>query len=261
MTNPSNPTPGILYGIGVGPGDPELITVKGWRLIQSTPIVAFPAGLAGQPGVAEQIIQPWLKPDQVLLPLHFPYVQNEELLTQAWQAAAAQVWQHLAEGQDVVFVSEGDISFYSTFSYLSLSLQQHHPQVQIQAIPGICSPLAAAAALGVPLTVGSDRLAILPALYTVAELEQVLQWADVVVLMKVSSVYQQVWKILESCGLLPYSYVVERATTHKQVIHHPLQESPHLELPYFSLLVIHNPLEQPESYPPGANRWASLRSY
>lgn len=230
---------GILYGIGVGPGDPELVSLKGLRLLKSAPVVAFPAGLQGT-GIAQQIVSQWLRPEQHQLPLKFPYVQEQAVLEQAWQVAAAEVWQYLQQG-DVVFVCEGDVSFYSTFTYLAQTLQQHHPDAQIQTIPGICSPLAAAAALGIPLTSSSDRLAILPALYTVAELESVLKWADVVVLLKVSSVYEQVWAILKAHQLLEHSSVVERATLPQQVIYQDLRDRPQLELPYFSLLIIQVP--------------------
>ncbi len=227
---------GTLYGIGVGPGDPELISLKGLRLLKSAPVVAFPAGIQGM-GVAQQIVSQWLSPEQIKLPLHFPYVQDRVTLEQAWQQAADQVWYYLQQG-DVAFVCEGDVSFYSTFTYLAQTLQQHHPEAQVQTIPGICSPLAAAAALALPLTTGSDRLAILPALYTVDELESVLAWADVVVLLKVSSVYEQVWSVLKEHHLLEHSYVVERATLPQQVIYQDLRDRPHLKLPYFSLLII-----------------------
>ncbi|MFQ3627678.1 MAG: SAM-dependent methyltransferase, partial [Cyanobacteriota bacterium] len=73
-----------LYGVGAGPGDPELISVKGLRLLQSSPVVAFPSGLGDKPGVAQQIVAQWLRPDQVQLALDFPYVQDEATLEQAW---------------------------------------------------------------------------------------------------------------------------------------------------------------------------------
>jgi precorrin-2/cobalt-factor-2 C20-methyltransferase len=229
---------GKLYGIGVGPGDPELITLKGLRLLQSVPVVAFPAGMRGQPGIAQRIVAEWLRPHQLQLALGFPYVQEEAVLLAAWQVAATQVWEHLAQDQDVAFVSEGDVSFYSTFTYLAQTLQHHHPDVIVQAIPGICSPLAAAAALGIPLTIRAHRLIVLPALYTVANLETALQNADVVVLMKVSSVYQQVWTVLEQHHLLQHSYIVERATLPDQVIYKDLSDRLNLELPYFSILIV-----------------------
>lgn len=227
-----------LYGISAGPGDPELITLKGLRSLKSAPVVAFPAGVQGKTGVAEQIIQAWLSPEQIRLPLVFPYIQDQRVLEQAWKAAATQVWHYLRQGKDVAFVSEGDVSFYSTFAYLAQTLRLLDPAVEIQAIPGVCSPVAAAAALGIPLTIRRDRLVVLPTLYSVEALLPVLDWADVVVLLKLSSVYPQVWRILEQRQLLQRSYVIEYATTSRQVIHTNLHLHPDLELPYFSLLLI-----------------------
>ena len=227
---------GTLYGISAGPGDPELLTVKALRMLQQASVVAYPAGVQGKSGFAEQIVAPWLKPDQIRLRLTFPYVQEQSVLASAWAIAAEQVWDYLAQGQDVVFASEGDVSFYSTFTYLAQTVSQQHPEARIEAIPGVCSPLAAIAALGLPLTVRRDRLVVLPALYQVEELEAVLKWADVVVLMKVSSVYSQVWAVLQDYDLLNHSYVVEWATLPQQVIHTQLQ--PDLKLHYFSLLIV-----------------------
>jgi precorrin-2/cobalt-factor-2 C20-methyltransferase len=231
-------TVGTLYGIGAGPGDPELLTLKGLRILKQVPVVAFPAGISGKPGIAEQIIAEWLQPDQIRLALNFPYVQDEAVLSQAWQLAADQVWQFLSQGQDVAFLSEGDVSFYSTFTYLAQTLQQAHSEARVQTIPGICSPLAAAAALGIPLTIRAQRLTILPALYHVSELETALDQADVLVLMKVSSVYEQVWSVLCRRGLLQQSYVIERATLPQQQVYADLSRYPALQLPYFSLLIV-----------------------
>ncbi len=229
---------GTLYGISVGPGDPELITLKGLRSLQKVPVVAFPSGVQGKPGIAQQIVAQWLRPDQVQLALTFPYVQDMAVLSQAWQVAAQQVWQYLRTGQDVAFACEGDVSFYSTFTYLAQTLQHLHPKAPVQLVPGVCSPMAATAALGLPLTIRQERLVVLPALYRVGELEAVLEWADVVVLMKVSSVYEQVWKVLQQRGLLGNSWVVERATLPEQVIYSDLRDRPTLKLPYFSLLIV-----------------------
>lgn len=229
---------GTLYGISVGPGDPELITLKGLRLLQQVPVVAFPAGIQGKPGIARKIIAQWLSPNQVQLALDFPYVQDLAVLEVAWQAAAQQVWQYLRLGQDVAFSCEGDVSFYSTFTYLAQTLQHLHPEALITSVPGVCSPMAATAALGIPLTIRQERLVVLPALYTVGELETVLDWADVVVLMKVSSVYEQVWQVLQRRGLLDKSWIVERATLPEMVIYSDLGDRPTLKLPYFSLLIV-----------------------
>ena len=243
---------GTLYGIGVGPGDPELITVKALRRLQAAPIVAFPAGLKGKPGVAERIVTPWLSVEQTRLPLNFPYVLDAQQLLQAWQQAAEVVWPYLAQG-NVVFACEGDVSFYGTFTYLAQCLQQQHPEVRVEAIAGVSSPMAAAAALGIPLTCQAEKLVVLPALYSfdsvdsfdennpnsdICQLEAALNLAEVVVLMKVSSVYAQVWKILERRHLLARAYVVENATRPEQKVYGDLQNYPNLKLPYFSLLIV-----------------------
>lgn len=234
----SNKPLGTLYGVGVGPGDPELITLKGINRIKQAAAIAFPQGLHGKPGIAEQIAAQWLTPQQTRLPLSFPYVQEPDILTQAWEEAAEAIWQPLSLGQDVVFLCEGDISFYSTFSHLAATLQQLHPQVSIEAIPGVCSPMAAAAVVGHPLTIQGQRLAILPALYRVSDLETALDTAEVVVLMKVKSVYQPVWDILHRRQLLSQSYVVEWATWPQQRVFKDLGDRPSLDLSYFSTLVI-----------------------
>lgn len=229
---------GCLYGISLGTGDPELITVKGLCILQGVAVVAFPSGIGDKRGIAEQIVNPWLSEKQYKLALNFPYVQDEQVLENAWLQAAEKVWQYLKLGQDVAFVCEGDVSFYSTFTYLAQTLTQLHPEIVIQTVPGVCSPMAATSVLGIPLTVRDERLVILPALYNIDELERVLPWADVVVLMKVSSVYQQVWKLLQQRNLLAYTSIVERATFPDQVIYQDLRDRSHLSLSYFSLMII-----------------------
>lgn len=229
---------GSLYGISVGTGDPELITVKGLRLLQNSPVVAFPSGLQGQPGMAEKIVSQWLKPEQVQLSLNFPYVQDEQILLNAWGLAAQTVWKYLQTGVDVVFACVGDISFYSTFTYLAQTLKKLYPHVTVKLIPGVCSPMAAAAVLGIPLTIKDEKLAVLPAIYSMTELETALDWAEVVVLMKVNSVYAKVWNTLQQRDLLKSSFIVEKATSEQMVLHSDLTDLMNLKLPYFSILIV-----------------------
>jgi len=236
---------GTLYGLSVGPGDPELLTLKALRLLQRAPVVTFPAGVGEKPGMAERIIAPWVQPHQQQVPIPFPYVHDRDQLHTAWQRAATTVWPYLQQGQDVVFACEGDISFYSTFTYLAHALRQLpevlalDPQtIAIVAVPGVCSPMAAASSVGLPLTMAEQRLLVLPALYAIADLETALSQADVIVLLKVSSVYGQVWSILQRHNLLAHSAVIVRATSSEQQIYTDLRPYPHLQLPYFSLLII-----------------------
>lgn len=229
---------GTLFGISVGTGDPDLITVKGLKLLQNTQIIAFPAGINQKLGIAQKIIQQWLQPEQITLPLHFPYVTDQAVLTSAWEKSASLVWQYLQKGQDVAFACEGDISFYSTFTHLATTLKQMYPEAKIVTIPGVCSPVAAASDLGIPLTINDQRLTILPALYTLEQLETALDNAEVVVLLKVASVYQQVWQILQQRNLLEHSFVIEKASCSDREIYRNLVNYPNLKLPYFSLLIV-----------------------
>lgn len=248
---------GKLYGVGAGPGDPDLITVKGLRILQRSPLVTFPAGKNGKPGIAQQIIAPWLKPEQQTLALEFPYIQDDIALQQAWDTAAADILPHLQQGRDVCFVSEGDVSFYSTFSYLAHSVQKlsanaspepgAHPNPssgpEVITIPGICSPLTAAAMVGQPLTLRQQKLLVLPALYDADALAQAIALADVIVLMKIGAEYEKIWSILKDHDLLENSYIVERASWPQQHIHQNLSDRPQLPLDYFSIWII--PITEP----------------
>lgn len=231
-------TIGTLYGVSVGTGDPELITVKGLRILENTKIIAFPAGINDQKGVAQTIIAKYLQPHQQKLSLSFPYTLSQETLSQAWHDVSMEIWQYLQQGENVAFACEGDISFYSTFTYVALTLQKIYPPLKIIRIPGVSSPMAAASTLGLPLTIQEEKLAILPALYCLQDLENTLDWAQVVVLMKVASVYEQVWHILAKRNLFDSSYVVEKATHNSEKIYTCLKHYPQLKLSYFSILII-----------------------
>ncbi len=231
---------GKLYGVSVGTGDPELITVKGLRILQSSQIVAFPKGINNRPGIAQNIISSWLQPHQQTLPLEFPYVQDIQSLQIAWKKAAQEVWHYLQQGIDITFACLGDISFYSTFTYLAQALQQLDPEAKIETVPGVCSPMAIASVLKIPLTVNHQRLVIIPAIYSVEELEKTLDWAEVVILLKINSVYEQVWQILQRRNLLLTSYIVEKVTFPEQKIYRDLHNYPQLDLSYFSIMLINS---------------------
>jgi precorrin-2/cobalt-factor-2 C20-methyltransferase len=229
---------GTLYGLSVGPGDPELLTLKAWRILQRVTVVAFPAGKANQTGIAETIIAPYLQPQQIRLPLVFPYVLDRQILDRAWQEAREAVWAYLCQGIDVAFACEGDISFYSTFSHLAQALSSQDKALPIVRVPGVSIPMTVASALGMPLTTQAQRLAIIPALYYGQELELALDWAEVVVLLKFRQVYPRVWRILEQRQLLEQAWIIEWASTPQQKIYHPLTAYPQLKLTYFSTLLI-----------------------
>lgn len=233
-----------FWGIGVGPGDGEWLTLKGLRVLQSAPVVALPQNQRGEPGLAFTIVRDHLQPHQTILPLALPFVTEPDILRPAWQTAVDQLLKFLNQGQDIAFVTLGDISFYSTFTYLSQTLQAQAPWVQIAGIPGVCAPLAAAAALNIPLAIAQEKVAVLPAMYTVADLDQALAWADVVVLMKVAGVFKDVWQWLHHQGLLAQASLVEwvgwqdQDPSRQEKVFPSLVDLEHHQPAYFSLVII-----------------------
>ncbi|MBC8120719.1 MAG: precorrin-2 C(20)-methyltransferase [Gemmatimonadaceae bacterium] len=228
---------GKLYGIGVGPGDPELLTLKGLRILQSVPVVACPQDRRGEAGWASRIVAQYLVSTQKLRALHMPFVPEREQLEPAWAAAADLLYEDLSAGLDVAFITEGDASFYSTFTYLLGEFQTRYPHIAIEVVPGVCSPLAAAAALHMPLVIGSEVLTVMPAMHRLADLEQALLHADTVVLLKVTGVYEPVYRWLEEREWLGQAFLVEWVSGANQQVHRCLPP-PGEKLPYFSLLVI-----------------------
>ncbi|MEB3232773.1 MAG: precorrin-2 C(20)-methyltransferase [Leptolyngbyaceae bacterium] len=229
---------GKLWGIGVGPGDGEWLTLKGLRILQSVPVVACPQNRQGDPGMAYGIVKEYVRSHQTILPLYLPFVRDLVELQQAWDQAGKQVIEHLSQGQDVAFITEGDASFFSTFTYVAEAVHRFAPAVDITPIPGVCSPLAAMAALRMPLAIANEKIAILPALYDISELERVLDWADVVVLMKVASVFSQVWQQLAAAHLLEHSSLVEWVGSPQETRYPTLTGLAHHQPPYFSLLIV-----------------------
>lgn len=229
---------GTLYGIGVGPGDPDWITIKGLQVLQSTLVVAVPQNRQGEPGMAYAIAQQYLRPHQTLITLNLPFSTDPQVLDAGWKDAMNTLMPYLRSGQDVAFLAEGDISFYSTFTHVMRAVQQREPTLQIETIPGVCSPLAAASALNIPLSLWHEKVAILPAMYDVAELEHALAWAEVVVLMKVGSVFDRVWTCLEQRGLLGNACLVEWVGWPQQKTWTGWRDLKDYQPPYFSLAII-----------------------
>ena len=153
---------GTLYGIGLGPGDPELITLKGLRLLQRVERV-FVAATAPDRSYALAIAAPHLEPGrQQIVPLVCPPLRDPAALRARWTELASDVAALQADGRDAVFLTEGDPSLYSTFLYLRDALRRNHPEVPVETVPGISSPSAAAALAGLPLAIGDEPLAIVP---------------------------------------------------------------------------------------------------
>ncbi len=229
---------GCLYGVGVGPGDPELVTLKAMRVLQEVPVICVPQAETSRDSYALEIIKSYLDEDkQEILRLTFP-TDDEEAAGEVWRGAANSVGERLAKSQDVAFITEGDPMLYSTFSYVLYAVCQNFPEAQVEIIPGVSSVMAAAASAGVPLVTHGQRLAILPAVYGIDDLSEAIANYDTIVLMKVNRTLLQALANLEQLGLAGKGIYVRRASTAREEVVRDLRRLSSEDLDYFSLLII-----------------------
>jgi precorrin-2/cobalt-factor-2 C20-methyltransferase len=239
MSHPA--TLGRLYGIGLGPGDPELLTVKAVRLIQSVPVVSYFAK-AGRRGNARGIVDRWLTGAATEVPLHYPMTTEHAFdspvyaaaLAAFYETAAARLAAHLDAGRDVALLSEGDPLFYGSFMHLHIRLRARYPVTLVPGVTGMSGCWAAAAE---PMTWGDDTLAVLPGTLPIGAMVERLAAADAAVIMKLGRNFVKARAAVEAAGLLARAIYVERGTMADEVVM-PLAEKRDGPAPYFSLILI-----------------------
>ena len=228
---------GCLYGIGVGPGDPELLTLKALKALQKAPVICVPQAANRRDSYALNIVKEYVKPEQEIMRVPFP-TDDAEGAGQVWREASAMVLERLKKGQDVAFLTESDPMLFSTFSYVLAGVQELCPEAPVQIIPGVSSVMAAAASSGVPLATHGQRLAILPAAYGLDDLSEATSNFDTVVLMKVSPNIHETLADLRKLGLAEQTTYVRRVTTDREKVIKDLTEITDEDLDYFSLLIV-----------------------
>lgn len=191
---------GRLYGIGVGPGDPELITLKGLRILQWVPVVFLPATAPGR-SMAGAIARPHLAPErQRIVELVCPPLRERAALLARWRELAREVVRTLGSGEDAAFLTEGDPSLYSTWQYLSDALHAEFPEFRTETVPGVASPLAAAALAAVPLAMWDEPFAIAPASAPAEALRALAGACRTVVLLKPSARPEALAELVQTFG-------------------------------------------------------------
>jgi precorrin-2/cobalt-factor-2 C20-methyltransferase len=224
---------GILYGVGVGPGDPELMTVKAWRLISTARNVAYLAANGGE-STARAIAAPFIDTTCNEIAIDMPMRVEREPAQAAYHAGADRIAQFLDAGEDVVMLCEGDPLFYGSFMYV---LELLAPTYNVQVVPGVISAVASAAALGMPLAKRDDVVKILPATLDVAILSRELKSCQTAVIIKVGRHFGKVKSALASLSLEPAATAVIRATHETQEIV-PVAGNAANSLPYFSTIIV-----------------------
>jgi len=231
---------GKLFGVGVGPGDPELMTIKARRVIEGADVIAYPGAEHGR-SVARRIAGPYLRPDQIEVPLRYPVTTGETdhpggyeaALSEFYDDCAAELAVHLDAGRDVAVLCEGDPFLYGSYMYLHERLGERYGS---EVIPGVASFSAAAAAAGAPLVRRDDVLTILPGTLPGEVLAARLQATDAAVVMKLGRTFPKVRTAVESAGMLQRGIYVERASSEEERVA-PLAGVAD-KVPYMSLVLV-----------------------
>lgn len=229
---------GTLYGLGVGPGDPELLTVKAFRKLKEAPVIAYPKKRKGSRSYAERIIDVYITPgEKEMLGLVFPMTKDPEILEREWSNTVELVWEKLKTGKDVAFVTEGDPLLYSTFIHMMNLVKERYPEVNIQTVPGISSINGAASRLGIALAEGDDHVAIIPARDDYKAMKKAIAENDCIIFIKVAKVMDLMLQILRELDLVDKASVVTKVTSDEEIIW-DIRELERVELEYLTLMVV-----------------------
>lgn len=231
-----------VYAVGVGPGDPELLTRKAERVLRQADVIMAPVSRLGEPSVALETVREFVDEARQELIIHrFPMTSDTSRLVPAWQEAAALIADRVAAGKTVAFITIGDPLLYSTFIYLLRILRETCPLSSIEIVPGISSINTAAAVAGVPLAEADEKIVIIPATAGLTAIAEALTACETVVLLKVKPLYADILELLRQTGRSESTLFVERVGSPRQVVLTDLQAMAHHTPDYLSLMIIRRP--------------------
>jgi precorrin-2/cobalt-factor-2 C20-methyltransferase len=223
---------GTLYALGLGPGAPDLVTVRAADILGRVSVVAYPVDAKGDPGRAYSAAHRHLAAGTEEIPLTLPMTGDREVLERSWDRAVELLEAATVDGRDVAYLCLGDTLLYGSFGYL---LARYRGPVEV--VPGVISPVAAAAALALPLAEDREPLVVLPDGGDVERLEAALALGGAVVVMKPSRLTDQAVALLEESGAAERALVVQDVSLEAEQIFRPAPAGL-ASLPYFSLVVL-----------------------
>ena len=223
---------GVLYGVGLGPGAPDLITLRAARLIEGATVIAYPT-LAGADSFARSIAADLISDGTYEIVMDVPMSVERQPAQDAYDKGASEIAAALEIGQDVVCLCEGDPFFYGSFMYLFARLSD---RFRVEVVPGVTSVTACAARAGMPLAARNERLTVLPGPLPEDELRSRIAGAESVVIMKVGRHLPKIRSVIADLGLTDQAVYVERATLPEEVVL-PLAQAPE-KAPYFSMILL-----------------------
>ncbi|MCX7822426.1 MAG: precorrin-2 C(20)-methyltransferase [Syntrophobacterales bacterium] len=229
---------GTFYGIGVGPGDPELLTLKAIKILQKVPHVFAASSSKNDYSVALQAVRNYLSPGVQVYSLPFPMTYDQEKLEKAWHDNCRSILSLLLKGEDVAFITIGDPLIYSTYIYLLRKIRSLCPEVSVQTIPGITSFQAAASVCNIPLVEGEESMAVVSGAQGVSHLEKTLESCDTVVMLKVYRQMPEIIETLEKRSLSSSICYVSRCGFYDQEVVQALEELKNRTPHYLSLMIV-----------------------
>lgn len=229
---------GILYGIGVGPGDPELLTLKAVEILKDVSVIFAAGSTRNDYSVAHDIVKKHLAPGTEIIKLGFPMTESQSELENAWSGNAEQVLDVLNSGRSAAFITLGDPLTYSTFAYLLRTVQSKDPKVRIVTIPGITSFQAAAARINMPLVEGRESLTILPGTLARDRIEAINKTTENIVILKTYRNYDDIYKALKNADLHKKAVLISKCGHEDETIERGLVEGRESKPPYLSLLLV-----------------------
>ena len=232
---------GTFYGIGVGPGDPELVTVKAATILARCQHVFVPKARTASDSVALEIARCYLRDDAQVHELVFPMTNDAAELTRCWMASADQVAAILDAGDDACFLTLGDSLLYSTYIYLLRALKTRRPDASVITVPGVTSFCAAAALTRFPIGEGKELVTIVPTADDLTATRRALQAGGTVVLMKIGRRLPVVLDTLEEAGVTEQAVFVARAGLDGQRVETNLRKlrQEQTDVGYLSVILIH----------------------
>jgi precorrin-2/cobalt-factor-2 C20-methyltransferase len=228
-----------VYAVGVGPGDPELLTRKAERVLRQADVVLAPVSNPAEASVALETVREFLDAGRQEIIIHqFPMTSDKSRLIPAWNEAAALIVERVSAGKDVAFITIGDPLLYSTFIYLLRIFRESYPQIALEIVPGISSINTCAAVACVPLAEADERIAIIPATAGMDKVIEALATYDTVVLLKVKPLFGEIIEVLGRMGRERSTLFVERVGSPRQKVMTDLGEMAVYTPDYLSLMII-----------------------
>jgi precorrin-2/cobalt-factor-2 C20-methyltransferase len=229
---------GTFWGVGVGPGDPELMTLKAWRVLAEVDWIFCPAESAQRTGFAARIAASSGVAAAKICPLTLCMSRQGGAAQQAYRRAAETITAELRQGRSAAWITEGDPLFYSTFSCIADEVRRLCPEVPINIVPGVTSVQAAAARTGLTLARLHEALAVLPASYGLERLPGLLQSCATVALLKVQSSIEPLLTQLADLPSDIHAFYLEKVGTNEECLTTDLHSLRGRKLPYFSLILL-----------------------